>query len=199
VRPMSGANLLLHDCNFSSNGLVWSNGTDSSPLQYVQPYILMERCTFTNSSYTCADCLSVFRNTTMNNSPVQIIRGYADTTGGLTATGQPVNVSMEALIQPFYIDHVSSTGVPVGGGLQLSGANFSIGPNNVLQNDQFPVELLGGLTRDSVLPLTGNQSNRIYAHGGGGQVHYSIWPNLGLPYFLDARTDNPDRTIDPGV
>ena len=44
IRPYSGSTLTLRDAAFSGLGLIWSNGTDSGPLDYVQPYILLERC-----------------------------------------------------------------------------------------------------------------------------------------------------------
>jgi hypothetical protein len=199
IRPYSGSTLTLRDCTLSGLGLIWSNGTDSGPLQYVQPYVLLERCAFNGTGATLTDCVTTLRQVTASGGAISVLRGYVDTTGGVSLSGGPLSLTCEAQIQPVYIDNVTVTGVSTGPGLDLSGANFDLGPQNVLQNNLYPVAVSGGLWPTTVVPVTGNQTNRIYAGAAGGQVHTSRWPHLSVPYLVDGYMDNPDRWIEPGV
>jgi hypothetical protein len=198
IRPYSGATLMLTDCTFSGLGLIWSNGTDSGPLQYIQPYVLLERCTFDGTGATLTDSVTTLRQTTVSGGAISVLRGYVDTIGGVTVTGGVLSVSDEAQIQPVYVDSVTATGQAGGAGLVLAGANFALGPNNVLQNNLYPVEVRGGVWPGSIVPTIGNTNNRIYFGGSGAQTYYARWANVGVPYRVDSFIDTPPLLIEPG-
>ena len=76
---------------------------------------------------------------------------------------------------------------------------FSSRLKNVLQGNLYPVDVEGGLLPSSVVPLTGNTINMIWAHDGGSQG-VMRWANLGLPYLVtNLINGGGPLTIDPGV
>jgi hypothetical protein len=109
-------------------------------------------------------------------------------------------VTREESFQPFYINGVHATNNATAG-LILSGGNYRVGIDTVLQNNPYPVALQGGLLPDSAIPLTGNTINAINV-GNGGFAGRGRWSQIALPYRLtQPTTDLPggDLTIDPGV
>ena len=192
----SGATINLADCKFTGLGVL-----RSQELPTRAPYVRLDRCAFTSSQLTMADALVVLRNNSFIDSYVEVLGGYADLASPNSFTGQPLRITRETWIQPFYLNHVAATGVPNHGGLILTGSKFLLGPTNVLQNNRYPIELEGGLMPGSTLPLTGNSNNAIDVHNGGFRTD-GRWINLGLPYRLTAPTGSlpgGHLTIDPGV
>ena len=84
-----------------------------------------------------------------------LLRGFADVTATNTVTNGNFSLNRQESVQPLYIDGVHASNNTTAG-LVLSGGNYFVGPNTVLQNNPFPVALEGGLLPGSAIPLTGN-------------------------------------------
>jgi hypothetical protein len=195
LQVSSAANVLLSDCTFASDGAL---GSDDIPSPY--PFVKLERCAFRDSSLVLSGCLAVLRDNTFTNTYAFLLRSLADVTAPNTFIGQPFRINRQESIQPLPIDGVSVTGSTVGG-LLLDGGMYRIGPNVVLQGNLYPLELRGGLTPDSVVPISGNTNNAINV-GSGGFVGRGRWSDLGVPYRLTEPTTSlpgGDLTIAPGV
>src|SRR5262245_13799694 len=196
VRVENGANVALSDCAFEGNNAVlWAQ-----ELPTTRPFIRIERCTFTSSSAFITDAIAVLNDNVFNGATCSILRGFADVTATNTFTNGDFSLTREESFQPFYINGVhASNGATAG--LVLSGGNYFVGPDTVLQNNPFPVALQGGLLPGSAIPLTGNTLNAIDV-GNGGFAGRGRWSSLGLPYRLTApTTDLPGGhlTVDPGA
>jgi hypothetical protein len=196
VRVENGANVALSDCQFlGSNGILWAQ-----ELPTTRPFIRIERCTFDSSSATISDAITVLTDNVFNSATCFLLRGFADVTATNTFTNGSFSVTREESFQPFYINGVHASNSNIAG-LVLSGGNYSVGIDTVLQNNPYPVALEGGLLPESAIPLTGNTINAINV-GNGGFAGRGRWSQIALPYRLTLpTTDLPggDLTIDPGV
>ncbi|MEP0845306.1 MAG: hypothetical protein HRF50_00635 [Phycisphaerae bacterium] len=191
----SGANVVVRDCAFSGFGLMRS---DEIPA--VMPYVHVERCLFDGVGLGLVDAFATVRENTFLDASLSVLRGHAD----LVAPNRIVNgslfVSRQESIQPLPIDGANVSGSTIAG-LSLNGGTFRIGPSVVLQGNPYPLQLLGGLTGDSVVPASGNTINAIDV-GNGGFAGDGRWPNLGLTYRLTVPAGSlpgGNLTIDPGV
>jgi hypothetical protein len=196
VRVENGANVALSDSAFQGNNAVlWAQ-----ELPTTLPFIRIERCTFTSASAFITDALAVLNDNVFNNSICSLLRGFADVTTMNTFTNGSFAVTREESFQPFYLNGVHASN-STEAGLVLSGGNYSVGTDTVLQNNLYPVALQGGLLPDSAIPLTGNTNNAVNA-GNGGFAGRGRWSRMGLPYRLtQPTTDLPGGhlTVDPGV
>jgi hypothetical protein len=195
LRVASAANVLLSDCTFAAGGAL-----DSEDIPRPLPFVQLERCTFIDSQMVLSGSIAVLRGNTFTNTYASLLRTLCEITAPNTFTGQPLRIYRQESFQPLFIDGVRGTG-SAEAGLLLDGGTYRLGPNVVLQDNAFPLELHGGLTRDSVVPITGNRVNAIDV-GNAGFVGRGRWPDLGLPYHLTRPgTSLPggDLTIDPGV
>jgi hypothetical protein len=196
VRVENGANVMLSDCAFQGNNAVlWAQ-----ELPTTRPFIRVERCTFTLSSAFITDALAVLNDNVFNGATCSVLRGFADVTATNTFTNGNFSLTREESFQPFYINGVHATNSTTAG-LVLSGGNYFVGSDTVLQNNPFPVALQGGLLPGSAIPLTGNTVNAIDV-GNGGFAGRGRWSELGLPYRLtQPTTDLPGGhlTVDPGA
>ena len=170
-------------------------------LPSLPPVVKLTRCNFVNSSLTISDTYLALADSTFTNSPVQALRGYVRLLGTNRANGQPFSILRETIqaVQPMFVDGIKASSVSTAGGISLTGGNFLLGSNNTLQGNLYPVDIEGGLLPTSVVPITGNTNNLIWAHdGGGGPI--TRWPKLGLPYLVDGFINGGGTlTIDPGV
>ena len=196
VLVRSGSETAFRDCGFSGFGLLRTD-----PIPAAQPYVLVERCTFVDGANVgLTDALAIVRDSTLDQATLSILRGYALLQGANIVTGGALFVTREESIQPMSIGGVSVTGSPVAG-LALDGGTYRIEPDANLFGNPYPLRLYGGLTPDSVLPLSGNAINAIDV-GVGGFAGDGRWPSLGLPYRLTGVSGNlpgGHLTIDPGV
>jgi hypothetical protein len=197
VRPGPGK-MAISDSNFSGSGSIF---TLDIFLPNLPPVIYLNRCTFTNTLMEFADSYVILKDSTFTNTGTQILRGYLRLLGTNAFNGKPLSIIRETRqsIQPMVVDGIHAANVADAGGISLSGGSFLLGPNNVLQGNLYPVDILAGLLPTSVVPLSGNTSNMIWAHNGStGPV--ARWANLKLPYLVDDFIDAGGRlTIDPGV
>ena len=196
VRVENGANVALSDCQFlGTNGLLWAQELPTTP-----PFIRLERCTFTSSSATISDAITVLQDNVFNSSTCFLLRGFADVTTTNTFTNSNFSLDRQESFQPFYLNGVHASNSTVAG-LVLSGGDYSVGIDTVLQNNPYPVALQGGLLPESAIPLTGNTINAVNV-GNGGFAGKGRWSQIALPYRLtQPTTDLPggDLAIDPGV
>jgi len=198
IRGGPGKMTILDSTFTGPNGLIL---TLDILLPSLPPAVKLTRCTFVNSSLTITDTYLALTDSTFTNSAVQALRGYVRLLGTNTVDGQPFSIIRETIqaVQPMLVDGVKASNVSTAGGLSLSGGNFFLGPNNVLQGNLYPVDVEAGLLPSSVVPGTGNTKNLIWAHdGAAGPV--ARWPRLGLPYLVDGYVfGGGTLTIDPGV
>ena len=163
--------------------------------------ITLTRCNFVNSLMQITDSYLALRDCIFTNSIANVLRGYTRLLGANTVNGQPFTILRETnqAVQPMLVDGMQASNITAAGGVSLWGGDFLLGTNNILQGNLYPVDVEGGLLPSSVVPLTGNTMNLIWAHdGAGGPV--ARWANLGLPYLVDGWVNGGGTlTIDPGV
>ncbi len=198
IRPGPGK-LTISDSTFTGpNGLIF---TLDIFLPSLPPVIKLTRCKFTNSLMEITDSYLVLTDSTFTNTITQVLRGYVRLAGTNRFDGQPLAILRETFqaIQPLFVDGVNAKNVSSGGGISLTGGSFVLGSKNVLQGNLYPVDVEGGLLPSSLVPLTGNINNMIWAHNGGSQG-VMRWANLGLPYLVtNLINGGGPLTIDPGV
>jgi hypothetical protein len=142
----------------------------------------------------------VLNDNVFNSATCSVLRGFADVTTTNTFTNGNFSLNRQESVQPFYINGVHASNSTTAG-LVLSGGNYSVGIDTVLQNNPYPVALEGGLLPESAIPLTGNTINAINV-GNGGFAGRGRWSQIAPPYRLtQPTTDLPggDLTVDPGV
>src|SRR5215813_2976113 len=191
--------MTLTDCTFTGpNGLIF---TLDILFPSLPPVVKLTRCTFTNSQMQITDSYLALQNCRFTNTFTQVLRGYARLVGTNTVQGQPLFILRETFqaIQPLFVDGVRASNVATAGGISLTGGSFLLGPRNRLQGNLYPVDVEGGLMPGSIVPLTGNTNNMIWAHDGGSQG-VMRWANVGLPYLVTSLINGGGPlTIDPGV
>ena len=189
----------ISDSTFTGpNGLIY---TLDILLPSLPPVIKLTRCTFSNTQMQITDSYLVLKDSTFTNTITQVLRGYVRLLGTNTVDGQPFQIVRETFqaIQPLVVDGIHASNVTTAGGISLTGGSFVLGSRNVLQGNLYPVDVEGGLLPSSVVPLTGNTNDMIWAHAGGSQG-VMRWANLGLPYVVtDLINGGGPLTIDPGV
>src|SRR3989441_4649597 len=198
IRPGPGK-ITISDSTFTGpNGLIF---TLDILLPSLPPVIKLTRCKFTNTLMEITDSYLVLTNSTFTNTFTQLLRGSVRLVGTNRVDGQSLTILRETFqaIQPLFVDGVNAKNVSNGGGISLTGGSFVLGPKNVLQGNLYPVDIEGGLLPSSVVPLTGNINNMIWAHAGGSQG-VMRWANLGLPYLVtNLINGGGPLTIDPGT
>jgi hypothetical protein len=197
IRPGPGR-ITISDSTFSGNGSIY---TLDILLPSLPPIINLTRCTFTSSLMQITDSYLVLKDSSFRNTTTQVLRGYVRLEGTNTFDGQPLVILRETFqaIQPLVVNGIHATNVTTGGGVSLTGGSFVLGAKNVLIGNLYPVDVEGGLLPSSIVPLTGNTNNMIWARDGGSQG-IMRWANLGLPYLVtNLINGGGPLTIDPGV
>src|SRR5262249_57919220 len=117
-------------------------------------FIRVERCTFDpSSSATISDAIIVLKDNVFNSATCSLLRGFADVTATNTFTNGSFSVTREESLQPFYINGVHASNSTIAG-LVLSGGNYSVGIDTVLQNNPYPFALEAVLLPHIPIPLT---------------------------------------------
>jgi hypothetical protein len=104
-----------------------------------------------------------------------------------------------------YVDNITVRNYATGGGLYLDGARgYLVGPNVVLQGNQYPVEfsegMPGGLLRGSVIPTAGNINNYIAGTTNPDPgIIGGLWAKLAVPYVVRTGHYVSNLELDPGV
>jgi hypothetical protein len=198
LRISSGANVQLRDCTFTSDGSGHGGGMLISD---APSYVLLERCTFTQTFCTLSDTIAVLRGNTFIETSPSLLRGYADVTAPNVLIGGKLQITREESIQPLPVDGIAASGNANGAGLGLSGGNYLLGPATNLQNNLYALDLGGGLLPGSAVPATGN-ANDVINVGTGSFGGFGRWSNVGLPYRITEPSGSlpgGQLTIDPGV
>ena len=97
-----------------------------------------------------SDAVSVLEDNIFNNTTCSVLRGFADLSATNTFMGGNLSLIREESVQLFYLDGIHASGSAIAG-LVLSGGNYFVGPNTVLQNNAYPVALEGGLLSGSAI------------------------------------------------
>ncbi len=105
--------------------------------------------------------------------------------------------------QTMLLDGIEARGRAMDSVFRLAGGDFHLGANNLIENNRYPVTLVGGgLARGCVVPTTGNAINRAYVEipGAEGNVR---WARLAVPYLVEAvqgfHTTGQRIDIEPGA
>ncbi len=193
IQTRYGGTLMAADCQIPATGTVAASPNQAQDPDSPDPQALtfrLERCAFSGGELSAVG--NVYLSACDFEGGRARVAGYVYL-HDVTVNGIPLEIEKDAGAQPLLIDHVTATGSQATAGLSLSGANYHIGPNTVIQGNRWPVEftvLAAGLTPDSVVPATGNTINKIYARAL--DTGYSLmWPDLGIPYLVD-------RTVQSG-
>jgi len=197
IRPGPGR-ITISDSSFSGDGLIF---TPDILLPSLPPVIKLIRSTFTSTQMQITDSYLVLKDSSFTNTAAQVLRGYVRLLGTNTFDGQPLAIIRETFqaIQPLLVDGIHASNVTAAGGISLTGGSFLIGSSNELQGNLYPIDVEGGLLPSSVVPLTGNTVDMIWAHNGGSQG-VMRWADLGLPYLVtNLINGGGPLTIDPGV
>lgn len=163
---------VARNCNVHrSMPIDWASLTDAL---YQVPSIIIGKstgsvidCTFTNAICNIDDAIARVEGSTFTDSALIYNRF--------------------PIAQPAFIDGNVFTNSHDRAPLALDGYDFHLGPNNVITNNPYPVDLLGGgLTADSVVPASGNSSNRIRLYGSDDSEIKGpmTLPDLGVPYLV---------------
>ncbi len=142
------------------------------------------------------------RNSTFDGPTVEIQESYL-LFDAVTLDGSTLLTERRKAGQPVHIDDVVAHNVTTDAPFQLAGFDHYFGPDNTIQNNLYPVHLLGGgVAPGSTLPATGNINN--YVHGGVGTALGQItFADTGLFYRIDLDPAFPaldgQLTIEPGV
>lgn len=170
---------------FRNTPIDWVSLTDS---QYQVPKVavvkgsgLVESCSFTNAIVDLDDAIVRVEHNTFVNALLRVQR---------FPIAQPLTIDLNTFTQ-------STTKAPI----ELDGYDFRLGQNNVIVNNFGPVQLNGaGLTRDSVVPVSGNLENKIRFNGAGGSeiVGPLTLPPLAVPYLVTNQITAGDQ-YDPHI
>lgn len=209
VTPNTGGVLLFADCVFSGLGTVF-NGTVLQLDGTRAPYLQFDRCAFqgdsTNfsASLYVAYCTVVLRNTSFTNgSYCDVYPAYLFldqvTSDRSSQMGLAVGADSDLFLNNLSVTNAARAGLLLAGDTR-NGNNVLIGPNVMLQGNEYPVHLtIAGLHPESVIPASGNRNNFIQANEFAGSGGY--WPNFAIPYYVDGSplTVSDHLYIFPGV
>jgi Bacterial Ig domain len=165
IHPNHGATLLASDCAFTPNGNV-DNAFDA----YIDPrrsIVRLDRCVFTGASLQLEQVVAALRDVDFvqqTNISDVLLLGYV-LLDDVTVDGTALWLGKERGLQPVFVDDVTVRNSSIHGGLLLMlGTDFQLGPNNVLQNNLWPVEFgarNAGLLPGSIIPTSGNVNNYV--------------------------------------
>ncbi len=200
----AGGSLYCRNCNFGELGEIidTSINIDSLPTRFVQ----IEDSVFDSNAATqgenaqlfAAGLTAVLRNVAFRNGAFCILGDSYIYFENVTAdnsliTGMAFN---QAEFQPLYLNNLSIRN-SAGAGLALGHGNFEIGPNVILQNNEYPVSGKGGLMPGSNVPATGNRNN--WFEVGQPNSTDSMYPQIAVPYVIDSFSDIGSLQILPGA
>jgi len=181
LHALAGGSILVRDSAFQGYGL-------SSKPVLVGPghgtYLEVERSTVDGADLGVTDGTLVLSDVDLVDGGVSVLRGYLRVED-VSIDGSAIAITRERYTQPTWLDTISVTNSPVAA-LVLQGWNFHVGPNAVLQGNQRPADLIGGLLPGSNIPATGNAQNHVAARLLVGS---SIWGALDVPYVVSGVED----------
>lgn len=147
-----------------------------------------------NANITASGLTAVLRNVTFRNRAYFILyNSYVLPDNLVSETSAAWGLEFGSLVQPLYLANLSITD-SVGPGLKLSGGNYFIGPNVVIQNTEYPIAGAAGLLPGSQVPGSGNRNNWVETGQASGEL---IFAPVAVPYVMTAF--NGGVTFLPGV
>ncbi len=147
-----------------------------------------------NANITASSLTAILRNVTFRNGAYFIVyNSYILPDNLVSETSAAWGFEFGSLVQPLYLSNLSITD-SVGPGLKLSGGNYLIGPNVVIQNAEYPIAGAAGLLPGSQVPATGNRNNWVETVQASGEL---IFAPVAVPYVMSAF--NGGVTFLPGV
>lgn len=185
VRPLDGGTILFDQTQFQGYATFYQDGYYFSRVPYIQ--ITNSHFEGPNANINIGHLTLVMKNVTFHNAYASVLYTHVyldnlDFDGG--------NLSLSSDGQPDYLNNITvrnspTTGIQLGG--LNSGNDFFIGPDVVLQNNNYPVGVTdGGLLPGSTLPATGNNHNAILGPGDGDYRGPVTWADMGIPYDIQG-------------
>ncbi|MFQ5502119.1 MAG: choice-of-anchor J domain-containing protein, partial [Phycisphaerae bacterium] len=204
VEPQDGGGaMIFRDSTFLADQLAML--TEITAATYIwnnPPLVSLDRCTFIGDGsaweFLLDNCHVFIRDTNFTNTAVEIWDSYV-WLDNVSSDGGQINLFFANVDahQDIFLDNITARNNPAGAGLAIFGATALLGPNNILDNNLYPVSA-SGLLPGSAVPVTGNLNNLIHANG---LVQGATWADLGLPWLYDGTSGCtsvlPD--IQPGV
>ena len=194
VRGGPGTTLLVADTTFSGQGSLGTIETitaDRNRSSYTQ----VDRGTFGPGGVSVIDGTLVVRDSTFNGGSVGVLRGGL-WISNVSLDGGIIGWERERPGQSALIDTVSVRNNPSFPALRLEGGNYFLGPDNILEQNLYPVEISAGLLPGTALPLAGNTNNYILGGLGPGKL---VWAKLDLPYVVEGFDTAGALRIEPGT
>jgi hypothetical protein len=180
-----GTTLLIADTAFAGQGRLSTSGTtinDDNRYAYAQ----VDRCSFESGGIFSSDATLVVRDSTFVGGSIGVLRGGL-WTSDVALDGGIIDWIREWPGQPALIDTVTVLNNPALPALRLDGGNYLLGPDNVLQNNLYPVEIEAGLLPGTTLPVAGNTNNYIHSVRDNTPPRgYLVWADLALPYVVEG-------------
>ncbi|MCH8879287.1 MAG: choice-of-anchor J domain-containing protein [Planctomycetes bacterium] len=208
VHGDNGCSVLVSDCTFPA-GII---STDEAGVVHEPQYVQIDRCTFPDGGRVSIwDGTLVIRDTTFQQADpppptpfptLSTSRGYVRL-DNVALDGGYYSHHRERSPQTAYINNLTVLNNPQHAAIVLRAWDFFLGPDNVIQNNLYPLQLVAGLDPSSTLPSSGNINNYIWNSSptGGlpGVAGRGTWPDLGIPYVVDGFNTSGDITFLPGA
>jgi len=180
MRPLDGASFELTDCSFSVPGGVMNFSGSTFP------FVKLVRCVFTGASIELATATLVLQDVLVDGSFLRSSTLFR--MDGVEVRNSPFQgFILSNRLQPAYLNRVSAVDCAGPGFEIFGGGDFFFGPDNVIQGNEYPVEMFSsaGIARGSVLPGSGNRNDFILGPGDGdARFAQATWSNAGIPYLV---------------
>ncbi len=185
IRGRSGAKLLIADTTFSGQGSVGTverAGQEYGHYSYTQ----VDRSTFGPGGISVTDGTLVVCDSTFQGGSIGVLRG-ALWTSNVSLDGGIIGWTREWPGQSALIDSVSIRNNPSLPALRLDGGNYFLGPDNLIENNLYPVEIKAGLLPGTDLPVLGNTNNYIRSINDSQTPRGKlVWGDLEIPYVVEG-------------
>lgn len=200
LEPQDGGGITrFRDCEIRAdlNGRLSTFGLPTFSWEF-PPFVSLDRCNVFGSGAASWDFLLAPAHVALrdvNFSNIDPRFGGYVLVDRVTSTDSPAAGLEFGMTQGVFVNNVTVTG-SARAGLDLFG-NCLLGPDNVIQDNLYPVDATG-LLPGSVVPASGNVNNMIATPL---TTHGAILPALGLPYVYDRDSGCTSGwpNIEPGV
>ncbi len=160
--------------------------------------ILVEDCDYIDASVSQQDQNLAVVRSTFQNGFINVLRGFLHVEDVIMDAGA-ISIHREESPQTVYFNDVAIRNADRAA-IRIDGHTAFVGPDAIIENNQNPIEIRGGLMPGSVIPQTGNASNVIHMITPSIPTGHDIWADAGVPYLLDdVYVPGLSLTIEPGV
>ena len=197
----AGGSVICRNCFFGPLGQIedTSSNVASLPTRFLQiEDSVFDSTESSTAQIFCASLNAILRNVSFRNNSFCFIGNSYVYYDNVSSHNLPVaGLSFNNYgYQPLYLNNITVTN-SARAGLSFSNGNFEIGPNVVLQNNQYPVSGKGGLMPGSQVPATGNLNNWVEV--GQANATRTIYAPVSVPYVVDSFSDIGGIRILPGA